>query len=61
MRQEVEVEDDMIELYSVLLREDEIIGKMPEEDRDTINEIINILLADTTRHKNTMENLIKNL
>jgi len=61
MRREVEVEDDMISLYSIFLKEDEIINKMPDEDRNLVNEIVNILLADTARHKNTMENLIKNL
>ncbi len=61
MRREVEVEDDMIALYSVFLKEDEIIAKMPAADRSLVDEIIKILLADTARHKLTMENLIKNL
>jgi len=59
--QEIEVEDDMLGLYSVFLKEDFIIGKMAAGDKEIVLGIIENLLADTARHKKTMAKLAANL
>lgn len=58
---EIGLEDDMLELYSVLLKNDSYLQQLEENDKNLATEILNSLLRDTARHKKTMTEIISNL
>ncbi|MFA6410433.1 MAG: hypothetical protein WCW26_02540 [Candidatus Buchananbacteria bacterium] len=55
---EIALEDDMLGLYSGLIKTEDFLNSLSQSDKDLVNEIINILLRDTARHKQTMEKII---
>lgn len=61
IQQEIELEDDMLGLYSDLLRQSDLISQLSSNDQTLASEILNILLRDTARHKKIMQELIGNL
>lgn len=61
IKKEIQLEDDMLGLYSILLKNDEFLRNLNENDKSLVGEIINSLLRDTARHKQTMEKIISNL
>ena len=61
IRQEIQFEDDMLMLYSSLLKNDDFLGRLNENDKNSVQEIINMLLRGTARHKATNGGLINNL
>lgn len=61
IKKEIQLEDDMLGLYSILLKNDEFLRNLNENDKSLVREIINSLLRDTARHKQTMEKIISNL
>lgn len=61
IRREIELEDDMLDLYSNLLKGSDLISSLSENDRNLAEEILNMLLRDTARHKQTMQKLISSL
>jgi hypothetical protein len=61
IKKEIKLEDDMLGLYSGLLKHDDFLKKIELEDASLVEEIINILLRDTERHKKTMQDLVNNL
>lgn len=60
IRKEIEIEDDMLELYAKTVKND-FIDSMSEADKNLAQGIIDGLLRDTSRHKKTMEEIINNL
>ncbi|MFA5022380.1 MAG: hypothetical protein WC508_04850 [Patescibacteria group bacterium] len=61
INKEIQLEDDMLVLYAGLLKQDDFLGNLAADDRSLLEEIINILLRDTARHKQTMEKIINQL
>jgi len=61
INREIKLEDDMLGLYAEMLKGDSFLSKFDEEDYDIASEIINVLLRDTKRHKETMESMAQNL
>jgi len=61
IRQEIQLEDDMLDLYSVLLKKDSFLYSLDLEDRNLASEILNILLRDTKHHKIIMGKIVQNL
>ncbi|MBU1164653.1 hypothetical protein KKA15_03775 [Patescibacteria group bacterium] len=59
IRKEIAIEDDMIDLYTRILKEEPIMKKLNENDKNMVNEIINILLRDTKNHIKTMNDILK--
>lgn len=59
IRREIELEDDMLNLYTGMLKEDVFLNELNENDKNLVVEIINVLLRDTARHKKTMEGIIQ--
>ena len=61
IKKEIQLEDDMLGLYSGLLKQADFLDKLEENDKDLVDGIINGLLRDTSRHKKTMEDVINRL
>lgn len=61
IKKEIQLEDDMLELYSTFLGKLDIFKKMSEGDRSIATEILNMLLRDTKKHKIMMQEIINNL
>ncbi len=61
IQKEIQLEDDMLNLYSTFLKDDSFLDNLEENDRDMVHEILNSLLNDTVRHKKTMEEIINSL
>jgi hypothetical protein len=61
IQKEIQLEDDMLALYSGLLKTDEFLNNLSAEDKNLVSEIITSLLRDTERHKITMQEIINGL
>jgi len=61
IKKEIAIEDDMVALYTKILKEEPIIKKLNTNDKNMVDEIINILLRDTKRHIETMHGILKSL
>lgn len=59
IKKEITLEDDMLALYTQILKKEPIIRKLKENDKNMVSEIINILLRDTARHKKAMQEILK--
>lgn len=61
IKKEIQLEDDMLRLYSVLLQNNTFLDNLDENDKNLVEEIIKSLLKDTSRHKQVMQKIIDNL
>ncbi|MFA6382390.1 MAG: hypothetical protein WCX08_03950 [Candidatus Buchananbacteria bacterium] len=61
IQKEIQLEDDMLALYSGLLKTDEFLNNLSVDDKNLVSEIITSLLRDTERHKTTMQEIINGL
>ena len=57
---EIQVEDSMLALYCNMVQKS-IMTDLSAEDKNLAEEILNILIRDTERHKETMNKVIGNL
>lgn len=61
IQKEIQIEDDMLGLYSNFLKQEEFLNNLSENDKNLVVEILNSLLRDTSKHKQEMKNIINNL
>ena len=58
IKKEISLEDEMMTLYSQILKKEPIIKRLKDNDKNMVTQIIDILLRDTARHKKTMQSLL---
>jgi len=61
IKSEIQLEDSMLELYSTMIKNDNFLDILSENDRSLVQGIIDSLLRDTAQHKNSMQEIIENL
>ncbi len=61
IRREIEIEDDMLSLYTGILKNEEFFDRLEANDKELVSGILSVILADTARHKKTMEGIIENI
>ncbi len=61
IRREIEIEDDMLSLYTGILKNEEFFSRLEANDKELVSGILSVILTDTARHKKTMEEIIENI
>lgn len=59
IKKEIVLEDDMLSLYTLILKKEPALKELKANDKEMVVQIIDILLRDTARHKKMMSEILK--